>query len=382
MSGEPAVRPPLRILHVTDSFLPTLGGIELHIADLVARQRSQGHEAHVLTRPPGTTVDEGVVRTGAGPARVMRLAQVLSRAAAYDVVHVHASVYSPLAWRATLTCARQQLPVVFTAHSLLTGVTRPYRIASTVLRLRSLPVVWTAVSETAARSLRDSLALGDRTVHVLPNAVDPGAWRSDTVSQERDVVTFVAVMRLAARKRPHALLQAFEDAAVSPAARLLLVGDGPRASACRRWCRTHPDVSVIMLGQQDRRQIRSVLRQADVFVAPATRESFGIAALEARESGLPVVAHSGTGIGDFLVDGVHGLLVGSDAEMAGAIRTLTVDRPLLRKLSARTQEESAGYDWARATAAAERAYREAVAATGTGSRREQEDRRRRTIHAP
>lgn len=166
--------------------------------------------------------------------RTTRLDQVLSETTSYDAVHVHASVYSPLAWRATLARARQRIPVVYTAHSLLTGVTWPYQAAATALRLRHLPVIWSAVSATAARSLQAGLTLRDGAVRVLPNAVDPGDWREDTIRQEPDMGTFVAVMRLAARKRPHALLQAFHRSGVSQTARLLVVGDGPRAAACGR----------------------------------------------------------------------------------------------------------------------------------------------------
>ncbi|MGH3745695.1 MAG: glycosyltransferase family 4 protein [Mycobacteriales bacterium] len=362
-------REALRILHVTDSYLPTIGGIELHVSDLAGRQQRAGHVVDIVTRSASSTIDDCVVHAphqqGAGPRppTVERLARMLSADARYDVVHVHASVYSPLAWRATLLCARQRTPVVFTAHSLLTGATRPYRAASRLLRLRRLPVVWSAVSTAAARSLSRGMAFADGTVRVLPNAVDPATWRPDTVRGEPDVVTFVTVGRLAARKRPRALLRAFHDAGVSPAARLVVVGDGPRAAASRRWCRTHPHTAVTLLGPQNRQEIRKILHRADVFVAPATRESFGIAALEAHAAGLPVIARAGTGVADFVEDGVHGLLVDDDLAMSEGIRTLTFDRPLLRKLATRTQEDPSGYDWANATALTEAAYDDAAALT-------------------
>lgn len=332
---------------------------------------------HILTRSAAPMIDDCLVYaadpagSGAEAPRHVQLSQMLPVDARYDVVHVHASVYSPLAWRATLTCARQHDPVVFTAHSLLSGVACPYRAAARVLRLHRRPVVWSAVSTTAARSLCDGFAFAEGAVRVLPNAVDPPLWRHDTVDRDAEVVTFVAVGRLAGRKRPEALLHAFRDAGVSPSARLVVVGDGPRAAACRRWCRAHPDTDVTLLGQRDRQQIRGLLHEADVFVAPATRESFGIAALEARESGLPVIARSGTGVADFVEHGVHGLLVDDDAALAEAIRSLTVDRPLLRKLTACTQQHSSGYDWSNATALAAVAYRDASILSARGDHQRQ-----------
>ncbi|HEX7353522.1 MAG TPA: glycosyltransferase family 4 protein [Mycobacteriales bacterium] len=364
----------LRILHVTDSYLPTVGGIELHVADLAARQALQGHHVEVLTRAGVRSRGTGLLYAGAthDPAErrgeVVPLAAVLSSRAGYDVLHVHASVYSPLAWRATLASARQDVPVVFTAHSLLVGVRGPYRMAAEVLRLPRRPVIWSAVSRAAAATLHAGIGVDVRRIRILPNAVDRRSWQTGVVRDEPDIVTFVAVMRLAARKRPGALLRAFLRADVSGVARLCIVGDGPRGEACRRWCQAHPGADVTLVGEVDRVRVRSILDTADVFVAPATRESFGIAALEARESGLPVIARRGTGVADFVQDGEHGLLVGDDTAMADAIRVLAADRPLLRKLSARAHAEPSGFDWANAMASAEAAYRDASVLSAVASR--------------
>lgn len=354
----------LRVLHVTDSYLPRIGGIELHIADLVAALGRRGHQAHVLTRH------------GFLPS-IKPLTRQLSMVPPYDVVHVHASVYSPLAWRTTLLCARRHLPVVYTARSLLTGVNRLYRIAARVLGLARLPVVWSAVSHIAARSLATAMNLRPNDARVLPNAVDPSAWRPVGPPHESDVVTFVAVMRLAARKRPLALLRAFRAAGTSGRARLVVVGDGPLANACHRWCCRHPDVDVRLVGARSREQIRKHLADADAFLAPSRRESFGIATLEARESGLPVIAYRGTGVVDFIEHGRQGLLVGNDAEMTTAVRDLVADRPLLRRLTADARASSSGFDWANAVPRAEDAYHAAIRLqAGTESRDTPMDRTR------
>src|SRR5947199_6274695 len=39
----------MRVLHVTDTYLPRRGGIELHVHDLAMAQRQAGDEADVLT---------------------------------------------------------------------------------------------------------------------------------------------------------------------------------------------------------------------------------------------------------------------------------------------------------------------------------------------
>ncbi len=54
---------------------------------------------------------------------------------------------------------------------------------------------------------------------------------------------------------------------------------------------------VSLPGRYSRDQIHELLASADVFVAPAPRESFGLAALEARVAGVPVVARTQSGVG-------------------------------------------------------------------------------------
>ena len=59
-------------------------------------------------------------------------------------------------------------------------------------------------------------------------------------------------------------------------------------------------------GASPGQKIRELLQRCDVYLAPATLESFGIAALEARSAGLPVIGMAGGGISDFIEHGVEG----------------------------------------------------------------------------
>jgi hypothetical protein len=46
----------VRILHISDCYLPRLGGIEVQVADLVHAQSEAGHEVEVATATPGERV--------------------------------------------------------------------------------------------------------------------------------------------------------------------------------------------------------------------------------------------------------------------------------------------------------------------------------------
>ncbi|HEY9521592.1 MAG TPA: hypothetical protein VIR33_00005, partial [Thermopolyspora sp.] len=48
---------PVKILHISDCYLPRLGGIEVQVADLVRTQRGAGHSVEVATATRGERLD-------------------------------------------------------------------------------------------------------------------------------------------------------------------------------------------------------------------------------------------------------------------------------------------------------------------------------------
>jgi glycosyltransferase involved in cell wall biosynthesis len=114
-------------------------------------------------------------------------------------------------------------------------------------------------------------------------------------------------------------------------------------------------------GRLDRTAIRHELARSSVFLAPAELESFGIAALEARTVGLPVVASSRSGVGEFVTHGTEGLMGDSDADLAGLVARLVTDRELSAGIAGHNAAVAPHHDWAHACRCADRMY--AVAAS-------------------
>jgi glycosyltransferase involved in cell wall biosynthesis len=372
----------MRIIHVSDAYLPKQGGIEVQVHDLASRQASAGHDVRVLTCAP---TDPAVAEPDGDPAVAVHRVAIpwrnvpASNAAMYaflrahrpDVVHAHLSVLSPLSILAVRACHRSGVPVVMTLHSLWWLATPLYAIASVLTGWGRWRVHWTAVSELAVSPLRRVVGRAGE-VSLLPNGVEPLAWEIDPVpaAERSDEVVLVSVMRLASRKRPRALLRAVRTASrrVGPGVRLrlVLVGDGPlRGRLERRIRRTGLQDVVELRGRMDRTGIRELYRRADVYVAPATLESFGIAALEARCAGLPVVARRRTGIADFIEPGVHGLLADSDAGMADAIVRLATDPALRARMAAHNRGCAPETGWNDVLQRCELAYKVAMEITRT-----------------
>jgi len=356
----------VRIVHVTDGYLPRLGGIEIQVHDLATQQRRQGHEVTVVTRSgaAGHRDTLPTVRLNSRRWTVAPAAPVLARA---DVVHCHISLVSPLAWWAVRAARTAGTPTVATVHSVPPTSGVAGSAVSRGARALGPDVVWTAVSGVAARAVEAAVG---RFVEVLPNGIDLAAW-TPAVEPAGQVATLVTVMRLCARKRAVPLvdiLAAVRDR-VDPevALRAVVIGDGPQREAVQRRVRRHGMQDWVQLtGRLSRPEIAAHLAAAHLFLAPARLESFGIAALEARSVGVPVVAMRAGGVGDFVRDGVEGLLVDSDAQMAAAAASLLAAPETLQGLRRHNATSTAGLDWDSVLATCSRVYARAGAPVTSG----------------
>jgi glycosyltransferase involved in cell wall biosynthesis len=328
----------MKVLHVSDSFLPTVGGIELHVNDLAIRQRAGGLDVAVATRTPAGTADRevGVRRVAAWEPRWLQAEDP-------DVVHAHVSIVSPFALAAARRASLMGVPTVVTVHSVWTGVGPLPQVARAVLGMRGWDVTWTAVSEPAAQPVRDLL---QAPVLVVPNAVDLREWSAFDDLPVSSPPHVVSVMRLTAVKRALPLARILRHAASESEFKATIVGDGPERSAVERYlCRHGLAERVVLTGALTRPQIRRLLAQTAVFVAPAHRESFGIAALEARASGVPVVASARSGVTTFVEHGREGLLGGDDRELGDHLAALVRDPGLRNRIAHHNRTVPPPYGW-------------------------------------
>jgi glycosyltransferase involved in cell wall biosynthesis len=362
----------VRIAMLTDCYLPRLGGIEVQVHDLARRLVARGHEVAVFTITPGD-VGYGAVEDVDGIAvhrfgvrlpgdllvNPLAVRALRGPLAGFDVAHIHMGVVSPFATDCAFLAMSLGVPTTMTWHCVLYRMEPVVARLGVVRRWARAGVAMNAVSDIAAAPLRR--IVDGPPVTVLPNGIDVSAWHPDGRREhEAGVVRFVSAMRLARRKRPTALVEAMarvRSAVPGVDVRLEILGEGPDQGRVETAvARLEAQGWVSLPGRVPREDLKARYAAADVYVSPAVLESFGIAALEARTAGLPVVGRVGSGIGEFVTDGVNGFLAPDDAAMVARLADLARDHSLRDRMTAHNLATPPTQDWSRVVELAEAEY--------------------------
>lgn len=366
----------MKVALVCDWYHPRVGGIELHLQDLAARLQRAGHEVVVITPTPGdeTVNDIRVIRVDAPLAphfgflitaagvRAIGTALVRERV---DVAHCHVSIVSPAALGGAAQAVEHGIPAVITCHSMVPHTRILASATARALGTTSWPVRFSAVSKVIAHEVEP--IAGKRNISILSNGVDTAFWRDPPPSRnDTETLQLISVLRLNPKKSADRLLVMMDtlrrlSPGVGPV-RMRIVGDGPQRRLMETTIeRLNLTQHVELLGTKSRDDIRALLSESDVFVSPAVRESFGLAALEARCVGLPVVAMKSSGVSEFIRHEREGLLADSHDELASCVATLARDQQLRQRIAAHNHETPPAYDWSTVLADHLAIYREAIA---------------------
>lgn len=252
----------------------------------------------------------------AGLWRALRAGVQAEAAGARGPVVVHAHWWFPAG-----LAAPPGLPAVVTLHGtdgrlLARGLGR--RLGRYVLQRAA---VVTAVSDSLARMVAESVGRTLPADCIQPMPVEVGRLQRSTGGGG-----IVTVARLTAQKRLSLLLDAVaglrREGMELP---VTIAGDGPeRQALAAEVQRLGLTGQVHLVGHLDPSAVAALLATARLFVLPAEREGFGLAAAEALMAGVPVVACTdGGGLADLLGSFPGGRLAAPEGPaLAAAIRDL------------------------------------------------------------
>ncbi len=141
-----------------------------------------------------------------------------------------------------------------------------------------------------------------RKIVVVPLGVDSDLFKPDPRDSQSGIFRVLFVGQITQRKGLSYLLDGFKGASI-PRSELLFAGKRVHAST---W-RTTPGFRHI--DHRARWDLPDIYRSSDVFVLPSLVEGFGLTALEAMASGLPVIVSEHSFGSDIVTDGLDGYVV-------------------------------------------------------------------------
>ena len=345
---------------------PTPGGSGVVATELGKSLAARGHKVHFITHGLPARLnhfDENLFFHKVAPGEYPLFQQftpyslslavkIREVAVQYDLDLVHSHYAIPYATSAYLAKQMLQtvdkdLKTITTLHG--TDITLVGLMPSFYEITRFSISVSDAIT-TVSEFLRDETVREfeiEKPIEVIHNFVDCNEFRPARNADIRDRYLdpgqklIIHVSNFRKVKNIPTVIEVFARLKGGCGCKLMLVGDGPELEAIERLvCDKGLQDDVIFLGDQE--FISDILPAGDVFLLPSEHESFGLAALEAMSSGLPVVASNVGGLHEVIEHGETGYLYDPhDVDgMSATIQELFDDEDRRKSLGLRARERA------------------------------------------
>ena len=334
----------MRILMVTNTFAPHVGGVARSVTAFTEEYRRRGHRVVVVAPEfPGTPDDEeDVIRikafqnfNGSDFSVVLKPPLHLARAVDTFRPDLIPSHHPFLLGSTALRLARsRRIALVFTHHTLYERYTHYVPGDSSALK-RFIVRLSTNYANLCARVFAPSHStartLREREVQAPMSVVPTGVRMSDFASGHgggmraalgipEDAMVVGYLGRLAEEKNLRFLADAMARFLLeTPAAYALVVGEGPMREGMQAiFAAAGVADRVRFTGALQSLLLASAYKAMDVFAFASTSETQGLVLAEAMAAGTPVVALDAPGAREIIQDRVNGrLLADADANVEG-----------------------------------------------------------------
>ncbi|AUC76365.1 N-acetyl-alpha-D-glucosaminyl L-malate synthase BshA [Olleya sp. Bg11-27] len=364
---------------------PTFGGSGVVATELGLELSKRGHEIHFITynQPVrlellGNNVHFHEVAVPEYPlfhyqpyelALSSKLVDMV-KLHGIEVLHVHYAIPHAYAAYMAQKMLREDniyVPIVTTLHGTditLVGSHPFYKPAVTFSINKSDAV--TAVSQ----SLKDdTLRLFDikNEINVVTNFIDitkfsngfTDCQRGMMANEDEKIITHISNMREV--KRIPDVINIFNEIQKEVPSKLMMVGEGPEREPAERLCeKLGITDKVVFFGNSN--EIDRILCFSDLFLLPSKTESFGLSALEAMASGVPVISSNTGGIPEVNKEGFSGFLsdVGDVESMSKNAIHILKNEAVLKQFKINAKEQAKTFDIHRIVPQYEAIYEETL----------------------
>jgi len=348
---------------------PTFGGSGIVATELGKAFAERGHEVHFITYSKPVRMDmftENMFYHEVSvsdyplfeyaPYELLLSSKLVDVAISQqlDLLHVHYAIpHASAAYSAKqiLKSRDIDLPFITTLHGTditLLGKDKSYQPVIEFAINQSDAV--TAVSESLKEDTYRFFKV-DKNIKVIPNFVDfllykngvDANLRSSFAGEDERIITHISNFRKL--KRVDDVIHIFEGIQQHVPAKLLMVGEGPELEGVRALAKSKGlEDKIFFLGKSKR--IEQITQISDLFLLPSETESFGLVALEAMASSVPVVSSNVGGLPEVNIEGKTGFLrpVGDVDSMTSAALTILKDETSLNQFKKNALEHAKTFD--------------------------------------
>ncbi|WP_117148799.1 glycosyltransferase family 4 protein [Paraliobacillus zengyii] len=353
----------MKIVIVTETFLPSIDGVVTRLTAAIKHLRQQNHEVVVIAPDLGVYEYEGAIVEGLKATTMpfyryrpfalpQRKVKTLLRKHDPDLVHV----VNPALVGATGVYYAKKLgyPLIASYHTHVPKYLDYYKLYKPMK-----PIFWSYarklhnmadINLCTSKAIQDELVEKNfHNVHLWKRGVDIDKFHpsyGDKSMRQRlsngleDKKLLVFVGRLAAEKEIHKLkplLDTRDDVC------LAIVGDGPAREMLER---TFEETHTVFTGFMQGEELSTAFASADALIFPSVTETLGLVILEAMATGLPIIAAKSGPTMEQITDGQTGFLFENENidSLITAISKLD-NEETYKQLRHNTRKEAEKFSW-------------------------------------
>ena len=271
-----------------------------------------------------------------------------------NLMHVHYAIpHAYAAYMAKKMLKNQGLivPIVTTLHG--TDITlvgnHPFYKTAVNFSINKSDIV-TCVSQSLKEDTMEQFQIS-KEIEVIPNFIDISKYKiqqekcleENSESNKEIIITHVSNFRPV--KNIKNVILIFNNIQKTIPSKLLMIGEGPEKEMAEKLCKELSiDNKVQFLGNTN--QVEKNLCHSDLFLLPSNTESFGLAALEAMASKVPVISSNAGGLPEVNIHGNTGYLTDSNDIEAMSNYSISIlsDLNKLEKFKNRAFRKAETYD--------------------------------------
>ena len=353
----------MKIVHITISYPPRIGGMENAVKELAERTARMGHDVTVITSSfkgsKKTEKHDHLTVHRLWNIKINRVPEVmpmlpfnlLSYIDSKTIIHLHYQL-NPCLDIAFVISKLKRAKIVSHIHidplpSGLFGFLNPsYKklIWKNLLPLSNVVICPTQDYVDIAEHYQVPRSKCIR----VPSGVDTTRFKRKSSSDISTPARVLFVGRLSKQKNIPRLLEAFRLFQQEHEAILRIVGEGEERNIIENFIGNNNMSNVIMEGALVGEKLADVYASSDIFVLTSDYESFGIVNLEAMASGLPIIASNIPAVRNLLEHSAI-LVEPTPENFAAAMANLMENTQLRKELVRKGLEKVGDYDWDRIT---------------------------------